>query len=106
MGLVAAEGIDDADLLSPTGIVLLDRCLTRVLNDYHELDLGRVPAGPDGDTVVLQASVTVVPVDLVTAATDGNPCADALRELGARWDCVFTALPGVSATARMVNEER
>lgn len=42
----------------------------------------------------------------LNAATDGNPSADALRELGARWDCVFTALPGGGATTRMVNEER
>ncbi|MEU0787360.1 cupin domain-containing protein [Streptomyces sp. NPDC006173] len=41
----------------------------------------------------------------LNAATDGSPSADALRELGARWDCVFTALPG-GATTRMVNEGR
>ncbi|TKS98803.1 cupin domain-containing protein [Streptomyces lasalocidi] len=32
--------------------------------------------------------------------------AQALRDLGARWDCVFTALPGGGATTRMVNEDR
>ncbi|WP_369192240.1 cupin domain-containing protein [Streptomyces sp. R08] len=42
----------------------------------------------------------------LNAATDGNPSADSLRELGARWDCVFTALPSGGATTRMVNEER
>ncbi|MEV7075090.1 cupin domain-containing protein [Streptomyces sp. NPDC093990] len=42
----------------------------------------------------------------LNAATGGNPPARALRELGARWDCVFTALPRGDATTRMVNEER
>ncbi|MEV7711220.1 hypothetical protein [Streptomyces sp. NPDC088270] len=42
----------------------------------------------------------------LNAAPGGNLPARALRELGARWDCVFTALPGGDATTRMVNEER
>lgn len=42
----------------------------------------------------------------LNAATGDNPSADALRELGGRWDCVFTALPGGDTTTRMVNEER
>ncbi|MEU0382162.1 cupin domain-containing protein [Streptomyces cyaneofuscatus] len=41
----------------------------------------------------------------LNAATDGNPPASALRELGARWDCVFTELPGeANAATRVVNE--
>ncbi|MFJ6727846.1 MULTISPECIES: cupin domain-containing protein [unclassified Streptomyces] len=40
----------------------------------------------------------------LNAATDGNPPAGALRELGARWDCVFTELPGGDGPTRMVNE--
>ncbi|MEU7102588.1 hypothetical protein AB0A66_30235 [Streptomyces longwoodensis] len=42
----------------------------------------------------------------LNAATGGRPTAQALRDLGARWDCVFTALPGGGATTRMVNEDR
>ncbi|WP_405920914.1 cupin domain-containing protein [Streptomyces longwoodensis] len=42
----------------------------------------------------------------LNAATGGRPPAQALRDLGARWDCVFTALPGGGATTRMVNEDR
>ncbi|MFJ1787039.1 cupin domain-containing protein [Streptomyces anulatus] len=40
----------------------------------------------------------------LNAATNGNPPAQALRELGMRWDCVFTGLPGVGEGTRMVNE--
>ena len=40
----------------------------------------------------------------LNAATDGEPPARALKELGARWDCVFTALPSAEGAARMVNE--
>ncbi|NKQ25262.1 cupin domain-containing protein [Streptomyces galbus] len=42
----------------------------------------------------------------LNAATGGRPPTQALRELGARWDCVFTALPDGGTATRMVNEER
>jgi hypothetical protein len=40
----------------------------------------------------------------LNAATNGAPPAQALEELGARWDCVFTGLPGTDGTTQMVNE--
>ncbi|MFF4983866.1 cupin domain-containing protein [Streptomyces sp. NPDC001046] len=40
----------------------------------------------------------------LNAATNGDPPAAALRELGARWDCVFTSLPGGDGRTGMVNE--
>ncbi|MEU8794023.1 cupin domain-containing protein [Streptomyces sp. NPDC048643] len=40
----------------------------------------------------------------LNAATDGNPPAEALKELGDRWDCVFTDLQAGRTTTRMVNE--
>ncbi|MER7980730.1 cupin domain-containing protein [Streptomyces sp. NPDC095817] len=40
----------------------------------------------------------------LNAATGGSPPAEALKELGDRWDCVFTDLPADHRTTRMVNE--
>ncbi|MFJ7967179.1 hypothetical protein [Streptomyces sp. NPDC096324] len=40
----------------------------------------------------------------LNAATGGNPPAEALKELGDRWDCRFTDLSAGDATTRMVNE--
>ncbi|MFQ6850756.1 cupin domain-containing protein [Streptomyces sp. 35M1] len=41
----------------------------------------------------------------LNAATNGRPPTAALKELGARWDCVFSELPEAGdAVTRMVNE--
>ncbi|MCQ1577687.1 cupin domain-containing protein [Streptomyces parvus] len=41
----------------------------------------------------------------LNAATNGHPPTAALKELGARWDCVFSELPEAGdAVTRMVNE--
>ncbi|WP_089116643.1 cupin domain-containing protein [Streptomyces sp. SS07] len=41
----------------------------------------------------------------LNAATNGHPPTAALKELGARWDCVFSELPEAGDTVtRMVNE--
>ncbi|MER8184932.1 cupin domain-containing protein [Kitasatospora sp. NPDC094015] len=42
----------------------------------------------------------------LNAATGGRPSVSALRDLGARWDCVFTALPGDDGPTGLVNEPR
>lgn len=42
----------------------------------------------------------------LNAATGGDPPARALRDPGARWDCMFTALPGGDATTRTTNQEQ
>ncbi|MFH9677813.1 hypothetical protein ACH4L5_37020 [Streptomyces sp. NPDC017405] len=66
MWLVAAEGVDDTDFLSSSGVVPSVFGLARVLNDYHKPHLRRTATGPDGNPVVLQAPVSVIAVDLVT----------------------------------------
>ncbi|MER7760984.1 cupin domain-containing protein [Streptomyces sp. NPDC097619] len=40
----------------------------------------------------------------LNAATHGTPPATALRELGARWDCLFTDLPQDATPTPMTNE--
>jgi hypothetical protein len=41
----------------------------------------------------------------LNARTGGRPAAEELAELGARWDCAFTDLPGDGGAVRMVSEE-
>ncbi|MET7746605.1 cupin domain-containing protein [Streptomyces sp. NPDC005385] len=41
---------------------------------------------------------------VLNAATDGSPSVEALKELGARWDCVFVDLPADRGVTRMAND--
>ncbi|MFE2925012.1 cupin domain-containing protein [Streptomyces goshikiensis] len=40
----------------------------------------------------------------LNARTHGKPTTGQLRELGERWDCVFTNLPGADEETRTINE--
>ncbi|TDT42081.1 cupin domain [Streptomyces sp. BK208] len=91
-----------------------DRTITLGAGEYAVVPRGAVHrpynAGPVGVRFLFITSPALdgffAEMAELNAATDGHPSAQALRDLGARWDCLFTALPSGDTTTRMLNEEQ
>ncbi|MFD6495751.1 cupin domain-containing protein [Streptomyces sp. NPDC059944] len=89
-----------------------DRTLTLGAGDYAVVPRGVVHRPYNASRVEVRFLFITSPAldgffaemaDL-NAATNGNPPAEALKELGERWDCVFTSLSSDDPHTRMVNE--
>ncbi|MFF2363871.1 cupin domain-containing protein [Streptomyces sp. NPDC058122] len=89
-----------------------DRTLTLGAGDYAVVPRGMVHRPYNAGRVEVRFLFITSPAldgffaemaDL-NAATGGNPPTEALKELGDRWDCLFTGLSAGDETTRMVNE--